>query len=87
LAPASFVGKTTSPAIKFISKLKIAEILHFFGSKEFLPSIDFLKHLIPGVCNLEKWICSNLYCLIAGCDLEDVSPQDLPNFLAHLPAG
>jgi pimeloyl-ACP methyl ester carboxylesterase len=92
LAPVATLANVTSPFIKTLATLRVDKFIQFLGVKEFLPSSNLIHFLVPGICDhsvLQKSICENLYCLLAGCDtlMDNVNTTRIPVYLSHLPGG
>lgn len=87
LAPVAKVGHVPSPLLKALAKVHLDEIFRILGMKEFLPSTDLLKILLPEICTISPKTCDNVLCVLMGCNSPNLNQTRLPVYTSHDPAG
>ncbi|CAL1287331.1 unnamed protein product [Larinioides sclopetarius] len=89
LAPAAFVGHTTSPIrylIPFTANVNF--LFSILGVKEILSSNIFSKYSSEILCNTKfKFICEDIIFLICGTDYSQLNATRLSVYVSHTPAG
>eukprot|EP01136_Pigoraptor_vietnamica_P039712 Opistho-1_new@10811 len=86
LAPVAHIGHTTSLLIRALAALHTEKIFELLGVGKFVPGVDLLHKIVPGICTLTPWMCESVIYLIAGFDKQDLDQTRLPVYTAHFPA-
>lgn len=87
LAPVAYVHHTTSLLLRALVDLDVPALVSLLGVREFLPTSELLRLLLPGVCAATPPLCESVIYLFAGLDLGDLDKARLPVYVAHFPSG
>jgi len=87
LAPVAWVYNCQSVLLTTMAHFDLDILLELLGDKEFLPDLEILKILLPGVCKVDPSACDNVLGLLMGFDNSDLNSTRLPVIMAHEPSG